>query len=334
MAIVWSASKFDMAHECLRRYDYAYNKGVTERTTPAMALGIFLHHKQERFFKEDLDFRPRERIERFYAPTNHPKNKSPEAFANACGGQWKRLVRRDLEKDHKIGWSYDQEPYVYLAALRELSLKMYDRNVTEGPPLLAELWFETIPLKHKDHAHYFRGGIDDVRKKDGALLVRDYKTGWDVLPQYELYYDDSQFTLYGLALIYTLATNPRIALRCGLNPDETKKWVGKEADMIPSLLMERSEVRRGVDRRTTRTRMHAEELFETLDGLEMQIERNLFPASREERRCRRCGAYANCIRDFRGNKSSYMQNLLFYEHEARTERPETLKARQRSLRFS
>ncbi len=334
MAVIWSASKFDLARDCLKHYDYNYNKGLTERTSPAMAFGGFLHHKQEHFFKEDLNFRPRTGIERFYAPSDQPRNKSPEAFANACGGQWKMLVRHDLEKAHKIVWSHEKEPYeVYLPALKNLAMRMYEKNITEGPPLFAELWFETIPLKHKDHAHYFRGGIDDVRKKNGTLLIRDYKTGWDVLPQYELYYDDSQFTLYGLALIHLLATNPRIALRCGLDPDETKDWNGREADMLPSLMMERSEIRRDVDRGATRTKRHAEELFETIDGLEMQIERHLFPASREERRCKRCDAYATCVRDFRGNKADYVQNLLFYEHEAMPESHVNTRVRQRSLKF-
>lgn len=319
--IIWSVQKFELAEDCLRRYFYRYGPPhIPKPQTGPMAYGRFLHKKTEHFFKEDEDFIPREGLEKFYAPTAVPKNKSPESFTATCCNNWRFMFMQDLCARKKIQWSWG-EAYAYLHELEIFAPVLYERTLTQGNPAFAELAFSNIPLRHKNHYHYFLGRIDDVRRCGDQLTVRDHKTGRDHPTDYTLYHD-LQFTVYGLALLHLLGTNQRLAERLGMRPTDAASWVGHEAEFLPLLTMERHEVRTGELRQTTRTPLHAHELFEKLDGLEAQIERHSYPAERNDVRCNRCYVYKQCAEDFaQGGKSYPLQRKLFFEHQLETSQP-------------
>lgn len=151
--IVWSVHKFNLADDCLLKHFYHYLKKQEIPKTGVMALGHLLHKKQERFFKEDLDFRPREGIEKFYAPTNVPRNKSAAAFAATCINNWNYFIGLDYrEKDprKKVCWGFPGEPFVLLDDLKKIAPEMYERSTTQQNPIFTEFGFNKIRLRHED----------------------------------------------------------------------------------------------------------------------------------------------------------------------------------------
>lgn len=317
MAVLWSVHKFNLAGDCLLKYFYRYERHIKIPKTGAMAFGVFWHRKLERFFEGDPSFQPI-KPELFYAPTNTPRNKTPESFASTCRNHWGYAIGNDRRKEDpkkKIRWAYQGEPYVFKDEISTLAPAIYRRMMQEEPPIFTELEFKSIPLRHGDHYHYFRGSIDHVGRRENRLLIRDHKSGNYHQHQYELDHDP-QYTVYGMALLHLLGTSERLARRVGIDPEESRHWVGRESEFLSLVAMECHEVRTGELRQTTRTKLHADEIFKKLDGLEAHIEREEYPPERGEYRCNRCFARKSCDEDFaKGVFEQPVQNVLFHDYE-------------------
>ena len=147
-----------------------------------------------------------------------------ESFAEYLKGQWYRSVmadkslreklnnqntlsekrKKNLEK-RLISWEFDDEPYVIANKIPDITKTLYNYLFKEGPPLYTEVQFKfklnNVQLNGEDIIKKPIGGfIDEIRIRNGKVVIRDYKTGSPFEIKEMKIEFDPQLTLYNLGL--------------------------------------------------------------------------------------------------------------------------------------
>ncbi len=268
--LVWTPTKIDQATYCLLQWYLINVEKVKVRTTGSMALGIFMHRRMEKFFKQD----------------GKPLRKSPEAFANSCVGWWTRhVISSGKIRGEDIHWRDEKEPWVLREVIRKICIPIYKRRLEEGCPLYTEF---NIP-DFKFEGRIYRGKIDEIRPGKTGPIIRDYKTGRRRPGKMKLNYDP-QFTLYLLAVSCLCYNDENFANSIGISKEDD---IESPLDFFDKIGLEYYLMREDELYTLKRNRVIYEDFCRMIDGLEEDIENDNFSPQRG-RLCDYCSVKEEC----------------------------------------
>lgn len=234
----WNYSRIDAANYCTMRYYLRYVQHEVPVRLSAYVKGSLLHTLVEKFW----DYYGSE--EEVMADRKNKKKKSKEkkhffdrdSFSDYARGQWTSIImadnrmkqkvaqmeketgispkeQRDLDrwKGEVIGWRDEAEPYVIKGMIPKICRPWFDKIVEEGKPLFTEL-----PFNFALNGRRFDGRIDEVRLRDGKVVIRDYKSGSPWLSHMKLDFDP-QLTFYNMALCSLVMDSKDFANHIGLD---------------------------------------------------------------------------------------------------------------------
>jgi len=260
--IKWTASRIDVANYCRMRYWLKYVEHVEDSRLTAFAKGSVFHEAFEHFWTklgsvEDLvDVRKNKRgeINKYFYRGNKIKYHDSESFGCFVMGSWNQVVVRDnilrekLEsgklhgseiksaKSCLIDWTTKTEKYEAAYQLRDASTLVFDILNEEGPPIANELKFDFVlrDLYFSDNEKnkfnmWFSGRLDELRLRDGKVVIRDYKSGKPWIDAQKIKHDP-QLTFYNAGLCSVVLKNEKLADELGLT--ERRKDYFKEGHFI------------------------------------------------------------------------------------------------------
>ena len=171
--------------------------------------------------------------------------------------------------------------------------------IDEGPPLFQELEF-----KFFTNGKMLRGRIDDIRVKNGAVTIRDYKSGNPWMGEMKLDHDP-QLTVYSVALGALCLQDRSIAEKLGVSQERAKQFLGNpvyvpeefklEFFMIEALSVDKSKVRTvpNTINETERTDNHFLEILKMIEGVQKDVDmNNIYPE--RGRKCDSCDMKGAC----------------------------------------
>jgi glutaredoxin len=209
---VWSPTRIGYLMECPRKYFFGYvcKSRKDFAITMPQARGTFLHKKLEQLFKED----------------GTPKFKSADAFANAAGFQFMKMIESRSIKGQKIYFETDDPDEIKKLGyiLNATQIKPVLRNAypiltSEEPPLMLE---QSLQFVFEGRA--FNLQIDIIRRdKEGNIVIRDYKSG-RFAPDPE--HAELQCKMYGLAFCTYCHFDEEFRRKAGVSDEEAARWGG------------------------------------------------------------------------------------------------------------
>src|SRR3989338_7264560 len=207
----WSASRINDANYCLRRFFLEYilkdkplNLSVYER-------GTLMHSLMEHFW-EKLGIK--EEVEK-----GKKKYFDASSFTEHAVGQWWYQLHQAEARGDEIGWQIDDEKYMIANGyIPKHCPPLFDWLVQEGPRLDAQgnLFEGEIKFNFELGNRRFTGFIDDIRVKNGDIIIRDYKTERPWVKGVKLS-GNPQLTVYCLAVSKMILTDRVFAERLGVS---------------------------------------------------------------------------------------------------------------------
>ena len=270
--ITWTASRIDVANYCKVKHYLRY-------VDPSKPKPIYLSVYAKGTLLHTL-------IESFWDRTNQiltPKWDSPEKFSVAAQGLWKRtlfrdrLIREKIEKGEKakrspIEWNNENEKWVILNTLPKICKPLYEKLYSEGPPLYSEVPFDFMFGKRR-----FKGRIDEIRLREGKVVIRDYKSGKPIKQGRlgEMKRDfDPQLTFYNAGLCSLIKDYEELAVKLGF---ENRKEFIDGLNVCEDFIEEFFSIEDCSIHQTKRTKQHLYELLNMIEGTE-----NYTPVSFDE----------------------------------------------------
>ena len=288
--IIWSASRIDIANYCRMRYYLRYVEKENSLKLSAYAKGSLLHNLIENFW-EKLGNR-----EEIVKKSSKKKYSNKEEFGKYSQGLWMRTVIASQNSKNPIHWSYDNEQWIINSELKDICTSLYPILLQEGPPIFKEMKFDFL-IEGKR----FRGRIDDVRLRDGKIVIRDYKSGKPWIGEMKLN-NDPQLTLYNIGLC-SLCSQDVIAEKLGLM-GERERFMGKPIFIYPDFAEEffmieapafnlKKNRSLNILNQTTRRDEHFFELLKMIKGIEKAVsEGEIYPE--RGRKCDYCDVKYAC----------------------------------------
>ena len=221
----WSASRIDIANYCRMRYHLKYVEHEKSARLSAYAKGSLLHGLLEHFWTR-LGTE-----EETAKKKNNKKYFDAESFAKYAKGKWTSTVigsNNAKNPEKKIAWRFDDEPYVIKASLQKICVPLFEHVLTEGPPLFTEL-----PFDFSLNDMRFKGFIDEVRVRNGKVVIRDYKSGSPYLGNMKVNHDP-QLTFYNAGLCAQCFSDINFARKLGLE-DVRKQFLGNPLFIYPEI---------------------------------------------------------------------------------------------------
>jgi len=343
--VKWTATRIDIANYCRMKYWLNYVEHAPGLRLPAFPKGSLLHEVIQHFWtrlgsEEDLrDVKMNKKgdiIKRYVYRGNKVKYHSPESFATYAMGKWAQVIIQDnilkkeikdgkytgaeLEKKNErlIAWSDHENPWVIKYGIRDISKLLFDILVEEGPPLYSELKFDFVlrDLYFEDNPKnvfdlWFSGRIDEVRLRDGKVVIRDYKSGKPWIDDMKIKYDP-QLTFYNAGLCSLLKKDERLAYELGVE-DRREEYMGNpifidtnfveeffmvEAPLVAKRMIEKDpkvDLNRlpKIFHPTMRSDAHFFELMRMIKGTEESMVGGIIYAERG-RKCDACNFKSSC----------------------------------------
>lgn len=236
----WSASRIDTANYCNMRYYLRYVdpiKPKSLRISPYVK-GSLLHKLIEDFWQHLGTFDEVEQDKKNTKKKAKQKKKyyNPESFGEYAQGKWTQTVIRNEKMEDpkkKIFWrdGYDDnsEAWEIRAMMPKMTAALYRIIIEEGPPLYSELAFDFQAENLR-----FKGFIDEIRLRDGKVVIRDYKSGSPFWIR-EMKRDfDPQLTFYNAGLLSLLYGNDKksIEFAKSLGLEEQREELIKSSNHI------------------------------------------------------------------------------------------------------
>lgn len=253
----WSASKIDTANYCMMRYYLKYLDPL--KTKPLKlsyyAKGKLLHELIEKFWSrlgtsEEVE---KDKKSRKKAGENK-KYYDAESFADYAKRCWTRIIignRENKNLSKKIYWrdgyENDSEGWEIRDKIQKISAPLFREFIKEGPP---RLYYSEIPFDFEAEGLRFKGFIDEIRLKEGKIVIRDYKSG-SPFGIREMKRDfDPQLTFYNAGLTSLFNTGDKIGRKLAddlgienidlmrgsyINPDIIEEFFMVEAPYIIEL---------------------------------------------------------------------------------------------------
>jgi hypothetical protein len=235
--VYWSASRIDVANYCRMRYQLRYIEKRKSLRLSVYTKGSLLHKLIEDFWK-DLGSKDEVLGDKKNSKKKAKEKKKyydQETFGKYAQGRWMKTVIADKnngDPNKKISWRFDDEPYMVNAFLPKICYPLYDWLEDEGPPLAAELPFD-FTLRN---GMRFLGFIDEVRIRDGKVVVRDFKSGSPWLGDMKVHHDP-QLTTYNAAICYMCYEDEEFAQKLGFS-DIRHKFGGNPMYIHPEIIEE------------------------------------------------------------------------------------------------
>ena len=211
----WSASRIDTANYCNMKYWLRYVDPIKPkplRISPYVK-GSLLHKLIEDFWQHLGTFDKVEQDKKNSKKKAKQKKKyyNAESFGEYAQGKWTQtVIRNEKMEDPKKkifwrdGYENNSEAWEISAMMPKMTAALYRIIIKEGPPVYSELAFnfEAEGLR-------FRGFIDEVRLRNGKVVIRDYKSGSPFWIR-EMKRDfDPQLTFYNAGLLSLLYGNDK-----------------------------------------------------------------------------------------------------------------------------
>ncbi|HLC77944.1 MAG TPA: PD-(D/E)XK nuclease family protein [Candidatus Nanoarchaeia archaeon] len=279
MVIYWSPTRIDYANYCKMRYWLRYVDKKDALRLSAYVKGGLLHTSIEKFWNK-LGTE-----EQAAKKSSRKKYSNRDEFSKYVRGKWMSLVIGSKNAEFPIMWSYESEPYVVEKQLDGICKGLYDYLSEVGRPLFAEMPFEFSLLGER-----FRGRIDEIRREDSKVFVRDFKSGnpW-VGPMKEKY--DLQLTLYNAAICSLARCDADFARKLGLE-DKRHMYMGNPMYVDPDIgveffMIEALGTNKKVIHQSSRTDGHFLELVRMIDGINITLNQGVVYPERG-RKCDPC----------------------------------------------
>ncbi len=236
----WSASRIDTANYCNMKYYLRYIdpiKPKSLRISPYVK-GSLLHKIIEDFWDHLGTFDEVEKDKKNNKKKAKEKKKyyDAESFGKYAQGKWTQTVIRnkgikDINKKifWRGGYDDDSEAWEIRATMPGMTAALYRVIIEEGPPLYSELAFDFVAEGLR-----FKGFIDEVRLRDGKVVIRDYKSGSPFWIR-EMKRDfDPQLTFYnaGLSSLFYDNNEKSIEFAKSLGLEEQREELIKSSNYI------------------------------------------------------------------------------------------------------
>ncbi|MFW5846753.1 MAG: PD-(D/E)XK nuclease family protein [Nanoarchaeota archaeon] len=229
--IKWSASRLDAANYCLmllwlKYYDPLKPK---QENLAAFAKGGLLHNLIENFWQGlgDNEKQVKSQSKAF----KKIKYYDSESFAKHAQGKWMQRVKASEFSDNPISWRFEKQEFVIKSQLKGICQEMFPILYKEGTPEFSELPIDFIFGNKR-----FTGRIDEVRIRNGKVIIRDFKSGKPWLGHMKINHDP-QLTIYNAGLCELARKDPEIAEKLGLE-DRVKYYGGNPLFVDPEINME------------------------------------------------------------------------------------------------
>ena len=288
--IPWTASRIDIANYCRMRYYLKYVEKESSLRLSAYAKGTLLHDLIENFWNK---LGSEEEVAK---KSSGKKYSNGEQFTKYSQGLWMKTVIASKNSKNPIHWSYENEQWVMNSELADICPSLYQILLKEDKPVLSEVRFDFL-IKGKR----FRGRIDDVRIREGKIVIRDYKSGKPWMGEMKLN-NDPQLTFYNIGLC-SLCSQDEIAEKLGLK-EERKRFMGNPIYISPNFIEEFFMIEApafnlkknhsvNVLNQTTRRDEHFFELLNMINGIEKAVsEGEIYPE--RGRKCDYCDMKNTC----------------------------------------
>ncbi|VVB77601.1 PD-(D/E)XK nuclease superfamily protein [uncultured archaeon] len=221
----WSASRIDVANYCRMRYYLKYIEHEKSARLSAYAKGSLLHEGIEHFW---------DRLgteEEVAKKKNGKKYYDGESFSKYLQGKWLRTVigsEHTKNPDQKIAWRFEGEQWVIKNSIPGICMPLFEYIKEEGPPLFSELEFDFSLDSMR-----FKGYIDEVRIRDGKVVIRDFKSGSPFLGNMKVD-NDPQLTFYNAGLCAKCFVDPNFSKTLGLEK-VSSQFVGNPYFIYPEI---------------------------------------------------------------------------------------------------
>ncbi|MEK6844895.1 MAG: PD-(D/E)XK nuclease family protein [Nanoarchaeota archaeon] len=298
--IRWTASRINAANYCRMRYYLRYidpSKPKPLRLS-AYVKGSLLHVFIQNFWK---NLGTPEETASASKKFKDKKYFSAESFSKYAQGKWTSIIIADEESPNKIDWRNKEEKWFIRAILPKICSPLFYFLKEEGPPLFAEKSINVI-LNGK---RYY-GILDEIRKKEDKIIIRDYKSGSPWVGEMKLKHDP-QLTFYNFLVCSLAKQNKEFAEKLGLEEKITEKFMGNPFYINPDFEMQFSMIEAlAIDSNsqkiktppkmiisTQRTDENYLELVKMIDGTKESIETgNIYPE--RGRKCDSCDMSVAC----------------------------------------
>ena len=223
----WSATKVNVANYCDMKFFLRYFLKKEPLRLSAYVKGSLLHSLIENFW-EKLGT-PEEAV----STSKKFKNKKyfdAESFAKYAQGLWKRIIVADKNAP-KISWSYKEEPWVIVSQMEKICIPLFNYFVNNPRPL-----FKELPFDFKVGNERFKGRIDEIRVRDGKIILRDYKSGYPWVGEMKLKHDP-QLTLYNAGVCARLHSDLEFVRQLGLE-GKIDEFMAGNSFVSPNLSLE------------------------------------------------------------------------------------------------
>ncbi len=229
--IHYSPTGLESELECPRRR-FLHKKFKKKLTWPDLAKGTHMHRKIEELRLHHL---------RKYMGKN-PRYLSAKAFANVIANDWHQgPIKKGEIKGDKIMWEDEKQPYRIKEEIKEIGLRIYPTLMEEhekNPPIIFTHQTKSGNIVY--HASYefgfsyrsrgFTGEIDEIRKEEDKIIIRDYKTGrWKFIEDKQEY--AFQPTEYVFAVSFLLQGDEIFRKYLGITKEQVESMI-KEPELI------------------------------------------------------------------------------------------------------
>ena len=226
--------------QCPRR---RYLQKKFKLTSAEFAKGTHLHRKIEELRTNHL---------RCYLGKNSRYN-SAKAFANIVANDWQRgPIKEGKIRGDKILWKDEKQPYYIKKQIKEICLRAYlilMEEAEKNPPIIFEKRSKNGNRKFKTAYEFeiiykgrgFEGEIDEIRKEEDKIIIRDYKTGrWHFIED-KLEYAFQQ-TEYEFAVCSLLAGDGEVSEEfrkiMNISKEQANSWIKKPEELSEHIIFE------------------------------------------------------------------------------------------------
>jgi hypothetical protein len=332
--ISWTASKLDMINYCKMRFYLHSVEHEEPIRLSCYARGTLLHGLIENFWDK---LGSEEEVAK---KSSGKKYSNAQEFGKYAQGLWRRLIISS-EHSKQINWTYEGEQWIVDSEIPNICTPLFSYLLSEGKPKFKEKSFKFVV-----DGREFHGRIDDIRVRDGKVVVRDYKSGRPWIGQMKLN-NDPQLTLYNVGLCSLCVSDDKIAESLGMM-EERKKFMGKSFFVNPDFVEEffmiealgyNAKHNRSLNvlNQTSRREEHFLELLKVIEGAEKALnEGEIYPE--RGRKCDYCDMKYACEKKLvqNGNLENKVGQELFsfaVPAFARQEKQEFIKKSQKKFRF-
>lgn len=230
----WTYSRIDSANYCTARYYLRYVLKEKSLRLSAYEKGSLLHDLIEHFqvyfgTEEEIEIDKKDKKKK---AKYKKKYFNREGFADYAKARWMQKIKSDERIIKKIGegisWRDENEKWQIYNTLPKICRPLFDKLLEEGPPLKSELKFQFL-----FDGKIFSGRIDEIRMRDGKVVIRDYKSGSPWIEHMKLNYDP-QLTFYNVGLCSLCFKSEKFAKSLGLEKVR-KTFMGNPIFIYPEI---------------------------------------------------------------------------------------------------